>query len=156
MNSENRADLRDLAGGVLLSAFGVFVAFYASRNYEWGEGGQLGPGFFPTMLGIVLAVLGVVIALFSYSRVAHELTPPPFRLRPFLAIVCSIAVFALSLERLGLFPATALLTGIAVLAERPYNIRRTVLLAGSLALMSWLIFAKGLDMQLSAFGGFGG
>ena len=156
MNSERQADLRELAGGLLLSSFGAFVAVYALRNYEWGQGGQLGPGFFPAVLGVTLVVLGVIIVLFSFTKTSHVLTPPPFRLRPFLAIVCAIAAFALSLERLGLFPSTALLTGIAVLAERPYKLRRTFLLACSLALMSWLIFVKGLDMQLSAFGVIGG
>jgi len=152
MELMKNVDRREFAAGALLTLFGLFVALYASSSYEWSDGGRLGPGFFPTVLGWILAGLGLLIMGLAFTAVVHALTPPPLRLRAFLAILAAIAAFALSLEHLGLVPATVILTAIAVLAERPYKLRRTVLLAACLALLSWLIFVVGLDMQLAAFG----
>lgn len=146
---------RDLAAGALLCACGLFVALYASSNYTIGDAGSMGPGYFPMVLGWVLAGLGVIIALLAFRKTVQVLHPPAFRLRPILAILASILVFSLLVERLGLVPATVALTAVAVFAERPFRLKRSLLLAAGLSLISWLIFTVALSMSLPAFN-FGG
>lgn len=144
-------ETRDLIAGGVLAAFGVFVALYAAHHYEVGEPSRMGPGFFPVALGWLLAGLGVVIALMSLRKTVQVLHPPPVSLRALLAIAAAILVFSLLVERLGLVPATVALTFVAVFAERPVRWRRTLLLAGGLSLLSWLVFTVGLGMTLPAF-----
>ena len=61
-------DWREFIAGALFSAVGIAVALYASSHYQVGSAARMGPGYFPTMLGWVLAALGVVIALLSSGQ----------------------------------------------------------------------------------------
>jgi hypothetical protein len=144
-------DWRDLTAGSLLLALGLFVALYAGSHYRIGTAARMGPGFFPMVLGYLLAALGLVIALLGLRRAVHVLQPPPLLWRPLFSVFASILVFSLTVERLGLVPATLALTAVAALSERPLRVRRTLILAVGLALMSWLIFTLALRMTLPAF-----
>lgn len=144
-------DARDLIGGMILVVFGVGIAWYAGTHYTIGQPARMGPGFFPVALGWVLAGLGLIVALLAFKPSLHHSAPPKFRPRPFFAILLAIAVFALTVSSLGLVLATILLTLIAVFAEPGIRWRRSLLLAGALALLAWLIFTVGLQMTLPAF-----
>ncbi len=144
-------EYRDLIAGAVMAALGTFVALYAANHYTIGEPARMGPGFFPVALGWILAALGAIIMLMAFRKTVHALQPPAFSLRGLIAIPLAILVFSLSIDRLGLVPATLALTFIAVFAERPFRLRRTLLLGASLALISWLIFTVALSMNLPAF-----
>lgn len=144
-------DTRELIAGLSLMAVGLFVALYAWGHYQIGQPARMGPGFFPVVLGSVLALLGVIVALMAFRPTLHVLIPPPFAVRPLLAVLASVAVFSLLINRLGLIPATFALTLVAALAERPYKLRRTVLLSIALSAIAWLTFTLGLQMNLPAF-----
>lgn len=144
-------DFRDFLGGVLLIGLGLFVAIYAGTHYRVGEPARMGPGFFPVSLGCILAGLGLIVLLLSFRPSAHAWEVPSVAFRPLIAILTAVAVFGLIVSRLGLMPATVALTFIAALAEPRLRWRRTVLLGASLALMAWLIFTLGLQMNLPAF-----
>lgn len=144
-------DLRDFIGGSLLTGVGLVIALYAGIHYELGQASRMGPGYFPVALGAILAVLGVVIALMSLKKSPHVLLPPPFRLRPLLAILASILAFAAVVTKFGLVPATLLLVAIASRAESDAPWGRTLVLGLALSMLAWLIFVFGLQMQLPAF-----
>lgn len=145
-----QADLRDLVSGLVLLVFGLFVAVYASSHYDMGRLARMGPGFFPTVLGWILVALGAATALLSLRSRARAQPAPTLRLRPLVAVLAAVLVFALLVNRLGLMPATIALVFVAAAAERGYRWKRTALLAVSLAVMAWLIFIVGLQMTLSA------
>lgn len=144
-------EYRDLIAGIVLATFGLFIALYAVNHYAIGEPSRMGPGYFPAALGWILVALGIVVALLAFRKSVQVLHPPPVSLRALIAVPAAILIFSLLVERLGLVPATVALTGVAVFAEKPFNPRRTVLLAAGLALISWLIFSVGLGMTLPAF-----
>ncbi len=144
-------DLRDFIAGAALVAVGLFVALYASSHYRVGAPARMGPGFFPTMLGYLLAGLGAIVVLFSFRKTIHALTPPPFELRPFLAVLIAVAAFSVLIERIGLVPTTIVMTVIAAFANSQFRLGRALLLGVCLAVLSWLIFSIGLQMTLPAF-----
>lgn len=144
-------DIRDLLGGILLAGLGSVVAMYAGSHYQMGELSRMGPGYIPVALGVILAMLGIVIALLSFKKIPQVLQPPPFRMRPLAAILVSISVFALTVTRWGLVPATLLLVVIASRAEKDAPWMRTFVLGLALAALAWLIFVAGLQMSLPAF-----
>ncbi len=144
-------DVRELIAGAVLMSFGLFVALYAAGRYPVGQAARMGPGFFPVALGWILAGLGLAIALLALRRTVHVLHPPPFALRPLIAVPASVATFSLLVTPLGLVPATFALVFVAALAERKFLLRRTVLLGLSLGALAWLIFTVGLQMNLPAF-----
>lgn len=146
-----RIDIREFISGVALIAIGLFVALYAANNYRVGTLARMGAGFFPTALGWTLSGLGIVIVLLSLRRRNHILTPPPFAIRPLLAVIVAVAVFSVLVERTGLIPATLISTVIVSMADSGFTIRRALWLGASLSVLSWLVFKVGLQMPLPAF-----
>ncbi|MCA8868443.1 MAG: tripartite tricarboxylate transporter TctB family protein [Rhodobacteraceae bacterium] len=145
-------DKQDMIAGAVLGAFGMFVAIYAVRNYEFGTTASMGPGYFPAVLGGILAILGLIIMLLSIRHIpSAEVWQAPFGLRPLLAVLVAVLVFASLILKLGLVPATIALSLVAALAEPKFRFQKAILLGVSLSLLSWLIFKVGLKMPLSAF-----
>ncbi len=74
---------KDFWAGLMFAGFGVgFMA--VSFNYPMGSAVRMGPAYFPTMLGGLLALLGAVVFLRAFlSKFEHPLKVFPFRL-PYL------------------------------------------------------------------------
>jgi hypothetical protein len=71
---------KDFWAGLMFIAFGLGFMLVA-RNYAMGNAVRMGPAYFPTVLGGILAVLGGVIFFRSFlSKIAHPLAVFPFRL----------------------------------------------------------------------------
>jgi len=132
-------------------SLGLFVALYASTHYQVGSASRMGPGYFPTVLGYILAALGLAIALLSLRKTVHVVQPPPFTLRPFLAVMAAVALFALLISHVGLVPTTILMVVVTAAGSNSFQLRRAVLLGVSLSVIAWLIFSLGLQMTLPAF-----
>ena len=71
----------------------AILAIVIASNYTLGTAARMGPGYFPRILGILLIVLGVVIALRAL-RVRGE-AMPRFRLRPLVVVLGSVVLFGL-------------------------------------------------------------
>lgn len=52
----------DLYSGALFTAIGL-GAMIIARSYPMGSIDRMGPGFFPMVLGAIMAVLGIVLVL---------------------------------------------------------------------------------------------
>ena len=138
----------DFIGGLALIAIGLFFALYSSSSYTFGELRRMGPGFFPTVLGWVLAGLGVVLSLSATSGAVERMGA--FSWRPFVTVLLGLSVFALTVERFGMVPSTVLLTGIVAFGERGFRPLRTLVLAAALAAIGVLVFSWGLGMPIPA------
>lgn len=146
-----KPDIRDFFAGIAIIAVGVFVALYASSQYEVGSAARMGPGYFPTLLGWIMAFIGLVIALLSFRRAMHVLQPPPFTPRPFLAVIAAVALFAFLIMRIGLIPTTMAMVVVTASGSNSFQLGRALMLGVSLSVIAWLIFSLGLQMTLPAF-----
>jgi len=71
---------KDFWAGLMFIAFGLGFLLVA-RNYAMGNAVRMGPAYFPTVLGGMLAVLGGVIFFRSFlSKISHPMKAFPFRL----------------------------------------------------------------------------
>lgn len=138
-------DRLDLVAGTLLLAVGAFV-IWESGHYDMGRMTNIGPGFFPRILGIVLALAGVGTILTAFGR---EGAMPPLRLRVAAAVGLSLLAFALIVEPLGLVPATIALTVISRFAEPRPGLLRVLVLAVLLSALCTAVFVWGLKLPLS-------
>lgn len=138
-------DIQDLVGGAALSALGLFVALYAREHYDFGTLARMGPGFFPSILGWLLAVLGVLIAIPAWLR--HG-SLPQVEWRTFAIVMGSILLFAVSLKTLGLVLATALSVFVSSLADREISWLGRALVVVGVTAVTVLIFITGLGMIL--------
>ena len=140
-------DTRDIVGGLALVVIGLFAAFYAQR-YSFGELSRMGPGFFPVVLGFLLALLGVLIAVPAMLRGGE---PIHVEWKTAALVLLSIVVFALALPVLGLLLATMLPVLISSLADRQITWKGRFVLAISVAAIVYLVFGYGLGMTLPIF-----
>lgn len=98
----------DTLSGLLLLFFGLTVALY-SLSLPAPAGLRVGPGTFPTMIGIALAVCGaVLIASGRRQRGAAWVEWESWLREPRLAlnaalVVAALIVYALAVETLGFF-----------------------------------------------------
>lgn len=133
---------RDLALGVLLTAFGFAVAWYAQR-YGQGTLRDMGPGFVPRHLGFVVAGFGILVlirAAIAYARktgTAREALP---RLSALIVPPAAVLLFGLTIDRLGLTLAT-FLTALLLAQSWPQARRlEAILVAAIVAAATTLIF----------------
>ncbi|MEX0959433.1 MAG: tripartite tricarboxylate transporter TctB family protein [Burkholderiales bacterium] len=140
-------DWGDVIGGILLVIVGLYFSIQAGE-YDLGTLRRMGPGFFPRTLGIFLIALGLLIATLALFRDGD--LPKP-RLRPFAAILGGILAFSLSVEWVGMVPATFLLVGISTFAEPAARPVPTLILAVALSVIAVVIFSHGLSIPLPAF-----
>jgi hypothetical protein len=143
-----RVDVADVLGGAVLVAIGLWYATYALSEYAYGTARRMGPGYFPTWVGFLMAGLGAAIALMGVLRRGDVPRTP---LRPLLAISAGGFAFAAIVESFGLVPAVFALVGLTTLAERPYRPLRTLLLAAVLSVLGVVIFSWGLGIPLHPF-----
>ncbi|MGQ0652659.1 MAG: tripartite tricarboxylate transporter TctB family protein [Betaproteobacteria bacterium] len=134
----------DFAAGVLAAACGLFAAIYAATHYTLGTAVRMGPGYFPTGIGGLVALLGTALAL----RSLHFAGPPLARmpLRPIVFVLGGSVVFGYALKPLGLVAATALLVRISAAGGSEFRWREAVPLAVGLALFASLVFVTGLGL----------
>ena len=153
---------RDFFAGLMFSAVGVAFAWGAT-NYSIGSGARMGPGYFPLMLGILLAILGLII-VFGALVVETEDGEPVGRIawKPLGFIIGSNILFGILLAGLprfgipafGLIVAIYGLTFVAALAGDEFKAKEVAILATILAVGSYLAFVVLLKLQFPVWPSF--
>ena len=138
----------DFIGGLLAVALGL-SAFAEASQYPIGSLLRMGPGFFPCLIGILIAALGVFLLAGAWRPRPHSL-PLEVRFRSVFALGGGILLFALLLERAGVLPAAATLVLVSSLAERRWRPWRAVLLALVLSAFVYVIFVVLLQIPVAA------
>src|SRR5262245_29498212 len=71
---------KDFWAGLMFIAFGL-AFMYVARNYAMGTSVRMGPAYFPTVLGGMLAVLGAIVLFRGFvTKTESPLRVFPFRL----------------------------------------------------------------------------
>ena len=146
---------KDFFSGLMFMGVGVAFAWGAT-TYSVGSGARMGPGYFPLMLGVLLAVLGGVItfkALVVETEDGEKLGA--WAWKPLFFIIAANLVFGLALGGLpsikipamGMIVGIYALTFIASLAGEEFKFREVVILATVLSIMSYLAFIMLLKLQ---------
>lgn len=139
-----RFDQADLVGGLLLAGVGIIAAIYAGR-YDFGTVRQMGPGFYPTVVGWVLAGMGGLLSLQALLRSA-----PPLRvnLKPPLLVIGVVTLFGLVLDPLGLMVTLPVCAFLLTYLNRSLLMLHRIIAAGVMTVLSLLIFIVGLGMLM--------
>lgn len=141
-------NIRELAGGLSLTALGAVAAVYAASNYSIGSVTRMGPGMVPMVLGVILGAFGLVLMLQAFW-----VAPARGHIRVFIpaVILASIVAFAALITPFGLMPAVFALVVISSYAEQTVRPLTTLILAVSLCFTAWLIFVVALQLPLTLF-----
>jgi len=150
---------KDFLSGLMFTAMGTAFAAGAT-SYHVGDAARMGPGYFPLLLGILLAVLGLVAVAGALTvRTADGEPIGRAAWRPLLLIIGANVVFGILLGGLpsigvpamGLIIAIYALTLIAAMAGTSFALRPTLILATILAVGSYLVFIVGLKLQFQVW-----
>jgi hypothetical protein len=139
----------DLWAGLLFVGFGL-VAIFIARDYPYGSAMRMGPGYFPTWLGGLMTLIGMII-IFRSTRIQGE-GISGWAWRPLITLCLAFVTYGLSMEYgLGFIPSIALvviISSFAIPGFRPLELAllTTVLVLGTTALFLW-----GLELPYPKF-----
>jgi len=153
---------KDFFSGLLFIVVGGAFA-YGATNYSVGTGARMGPGYFPLLLGIILALLGAVV---TFKSLVVE-TPDGDKIgkwawKPLFFIIAANLLFgvllgglpSIGIPAMGMMVAIYGLVVVASLAGHTFNLKEVLILATVLAVMSYLAFVVLLKLQFPVWPSF--
>ena len=154
---------KDFWAGLMFIGFGLFAAVWAYTNYQMGTAVRMGPAYFPTVLGGLLVVLGVIVLLEGFALEGAGQLQLPFNIIDMvIALAIFVAVIWLSVKigigsDYGMIAATIVVSVLTVLF-RP-NAKALVLISAACVVYGYVMKPLGLVVAtaflvfISAFGG---
>ena len=153
---------KDFFAGLMFMVVGVAFAWGAT-TYSVGSGARMGPGYFPLMLGILLALIGSVI---TFKAIVVETEGGDkigaWAWKPLFFILAANFVFGIllgGLPSIGL-PAMGMILGIyalviiSSLAGNEFSLKGVLGLSTILAIGSYLAFVVLLKLQFPVWPSF--
>ena len=137
---------KDFWAGALFLAFGAFFAGEGS-HYHFGSAGRMGPGYFPTMLGMILMLLGLAVALGAVSRNATRETVERFSWPTLAFILGPVVLFGLMLDTMGLVLSLLMLVGVSSYASHEFSLKGALCNAAFLIALCLFVFVYALGLQ---------
>jgi Tripartite tricarboxylate transporter TctB family len=153
---------KDFLAGLMFTVVGAAFAIGAT-NYTIGEGARMGPGYFPLMLGILLAIIGAIVVFESLVVETEDGEKiGSIAWKPLLFIIGSNIVFGicigglpkLGIPSLGLIVGIYALTFIASMAGEEHKAKEVIVLATVLAILSYVAFIVLLNLQFPVWPAF--
>ena len=147
---------KDFFSGLMFAIIGGAFAWGAT-SYSVGTGARMGPGYFPLLLGILLAILGAFTVF--YSLVEHTEDGDKvgkFVWRPIVYVLGANVAFgillaglpSLGVPAMGLIVAIFALVIIASRAGDRFNLKEVLILATVLSVGSYTAFIMLLKLQM--------
>ncbi len=140
-----RGDLPDLLFGLFLLAVAA-VALVSTWSLRMGVAADMGPGYMPRAIALILSAFGAVFALRGLRRGGAGLAV--IRPRPVLIVLAAVAVFAGLVEHIGLaFSALATIV-VAGFASEDHRLLEGLLFGAALAAAAVWLFISVLSLPV--------
>jgi hypothetical protein len=153
---------KDFYSGLLYTVVGAAFA-YGATSYNIGTGARMGPGYFPLLLGSILAIIGGIIL---FKALVVE-TPTGDRVgswawKPLSFIIAGNLLFgillgglpSIKLPAMGLIVAIYGTTLVVSLAGDKFKLKEVLVLATVLSVLSYLAFIVLLKLQFPVWPSF--
>jgi hypothetical protein len=150
---------KDFFSGLMFTAVGIAFAWGAS-TYNVGSGARMGPGYFPLMLGILMAVIGAGIMFTSLTVETNDgehigkwaWKQVVFILGANLAFgVLLGGLPSVGVPAMGMIIAIYALVLISSLAGNEFDLKKVLILATVLAIGSYIAFIWALKLQIQVW-----
>ena len=137
---------RDFGAGIMYMVIGLFFTNVAS-NYPMGTAAKMGPGYFPFYLGILMFLLGLLVAVKAFGAKAAIESIPKFNWKIMAQITGAVVLYGLLLPRLGFLIAVVVLVFVSASASKEFTWKGTALNAAFLVTFTYSVFVLGLKLQ---------
>ncbi len=136
---------RNILAGLMFMAFGL-LGLWLARELDGGTASDMGPGYFPRLVCILLVLLGTALSATDLVRQGEP--PEGWAWRPFFLITLSALAFAFLLKPLGLVATIAITTVLASAAASLLRPLALALLVAVLIAVNVGIFILALRMPI--------
>jgi hypothetical protein len=140
---------KDFGAGLIYLVVGL-SAIYMGRELTMGTALQMGPAYFPTVLGGLLSFIGVISLI--RSSVSKGEPIPAFAWRALLLIIAATVMFGLLVRGAGLLVALPLYVMMTAFASVKFRWGPSLALAVAATVFCALVFVKGLGVPLPLIG----
>lgn len=140
---------KDFYSGLMYTAVGA-GAIVVARSYNMGTSVRMGPGYFPTILGGLLVLVGVISMIRAFTHEGERIKS--FSWKEIVLVLGSVVLFGVLVRGAGLVPSLILLVVTSAWASDKFNIKTALLLAVLSSAFSALVFVKGLGLPLAIVG----
>lgn len=140
---------KDFWTGIIFFTTGA-AAVFISQEYPMGTAGRMGPGYFPTVLGALLGLVGLIgigRSFFSHGEALER-----FAIKELILVLTAVALFGFLVRGAGLVVAVITLIMLSAFASPKFRFGPAVLLAVGLAVFSVAVFVKLLGLPIAPFG----
>jgi putative Ca2+/H+ antiporter (TMEM165/GDT1 family) len=145
---------RDFYAGGLMVLLGLGVALKGT-TYRAGTLMHMGPGFLPTVLGIILVLIGIAIAAVALSPADNEenqsILPEQPQWWAWLCILLSPVFFIFFGRYFGMAPGTFACVFIAALGDKNATLRSSIVLSAIVTVFGVGLFSYFLQVPMPIF-----
>jgi hypothetical protein len=145
----DRVNKADFAAGIVFVLFGLGFGV-AALGLEMGTALRMGPGYFPTILAVLLTGLGTAIVVSAFRSVGEAVGS--YAWRGMVFILGAPIFFGLTVRGLGFVPSIFFTTLIAALAGLKVKPLYALGLALAVTVFCTLVFSVALGLPFRRFG----
>ena len=136
---------QNVGSGILFLVFGALGLWFGA-GYKVGTAMEMGPGYFPAVLSLIMLVIGAVLLVQGLFHVGTSIERIHFR--PIFFVAVALILFGALVERFGLIPASLAVVLVGALGGVENVVRDTLVLAVVLALCASGVFIYLLGVPL--------
>ena len=137
----------DFWSGVMFIAFGLFFAVLATR-YDFGTAQRMGPAYFPTVLGGLLALIGVLVALTGLGRAGESGKIEKFHFGELAWVLGAVLIYAVILRWAGVLVSMFALIVISSFASHEFRWKEATIVSIVMAVITYVVFIMGLKLTI--------
>lgn len=144
---------RDFWAGIMFLGVGGLFAGIA-LTYKLGTAARMGPGYFPFFLGLILAALGLAIALTALRDRNKGPGVDKFHWGPVFWVLMPIVVFGFGLKIAGMILMGLFVVIVSSIGSEEFKLKPTIWLAIGLVIFCSLSFVTALKLPIPLCPGF--
>lgn len=137
---------RAFTAGALFIALSIFY-FVGSFEYAQGTAARMGPGFFPKMVSLLMAAIGLMIVVGALLPKARVEKLERWDFKGLLWITGAVVLFGILLQPLGLVISLCVLIIVASLASPDFRWFGTLVNTAFLVIFCVGVFVYGIKLQ---------
>lgn len=140
---------KDFWTGIIFLCVGL-AAIIIGRDYTLGTAGKMGPAYFPTVLGSLLAFIGVIAVVRSFFRDGEPVGK--FAVKEAVLILTGVLLFGFLIRGAGLVVAVFAVILFSAYASAKFKWMHGIALAAGMTIFAVIVFVKLLGLPIAIFG----
>lgn len=141
---------KEFLAGLMFIVVGV-GAMWMAKDYPFGSALRMGPGYFPTVLGGLVTLGGIVVMIEGFVKQAP--ITRTWSVRALIILPTSSLVFGLLMEHAGFVASIFGLSVLSAVASPQFHWKEQIILAAGLTLGCVALFIWGLGLPYPLFAG---